>query len=83
MNLNAARIGFLNGHAWVKRNKAVLVTVLFCSAVFFLALVVPRGVDVPCQGSTTASMHGTGWQSPSYVMLGIGVSIPPPIACIV
>ncbi|TMI39913.1 hypothetical protein E6H23_08450 [Candidatus Bathyarchaeota archaeon] len=65
------------------RKRVMLIAALICLAVFFLAPVIPRQVDVPCQGSTTASMHGTGWQSPSYATFGIGVSIPPPIACIV
>src|SRR5438093_508129 len=37
----------------------------------------------PMSGKPTASIQGTEWQSPSYALFRIGVSIPPPIGCIV
>ena len=51
-------------------------------AVFFLAPLIPREVDVPCQGTSGTSMPGTAWESTSHALFGIGILIPPPDACI-
>ncbi len=65
------------------RNTVVASVVIVSLIVFFLLPMVPRQVSVPCQGSTTAYIEATGWQSPSYVLFGIGVAVPPMVACIV
>jgi len=65
------------------RNIVVSSVVLVSLIVFFLLPIAPRQVSVQCQGSTTAYIEATGWQSPSYVLFGIGVAVPPMVACIV
>jgi len=65
------------------RNIVVASVVLVSLIAFFLLPIVPRQVSVQCQGSTTANIEATGWQSPSYVLFGIGVAVPPMVACIV
>jgi len=67
----------------VDRNIFVASVVLVSLIVFFLLPIVPRQVSVQCQGSTTTYIEATGWQSPSYVLFGIGVAVPPMVACIV
>ncbi len=64
------------------RNGKLLATALVFLAVFFLAPVIPRQVDVLCQGTSSTYMRGTAWQSTSYALFGIGIVIPPPVACI-
>ncbi|HEX9429854.1 MAG TPA: hypothetical protein VF944_05700 [Candidatus Bathyarchaeia archaeon] len=65
------------------KNGKLLAAALVFLAVFFLAPVIPRQVDVPCQGASGTSIPGTAWESTSYALFGIGISIPPPLACIV
>src|SRR6267143_5959703 len=65
----------------MKNGKLLLVALVFL-AVFFLAPVIPRQVDVLCQGTSSTYMRGTAWQSTGYALLGIGFFIPPPVACI-
>ena len=65
----------------MKNGKLLLVALVFV-AVFFLAPVIPRQVDVLCQGTSSTYMRGTAWQSTGYALLGIGFFIPPPVACI-
>ena len=65
------------------RNIVVASVVLVSLTVFFLLPIVPRQVSVQCLGSTTAYIEATGWQSPSYVLFGIGVAVPPMAACVV
>ena len=66
----------------MKNGKLLLVALVFLAVFFFLALVIPRQVDVLCQGTSSTYMRGTAWQSTSYALFGIGVTIPPPVACI-
>ena len=64
------------------KNGKLLAAGLVLLADFFLVPVIPRHVDLPCQWSLG---YVDSWDClgvNGYALFGIGISIPPPLACI-